>query len=664
MKLIQENDRIVAVCSYEQREIPKRVGFRWDPTRHHWWTNSDEVASKLSSYAEGDLRGRLELISARREDAIKRSRAIDAEIDVPAPEGKTYFGYQKAGVAFASSRWKTLLADDMGLGKTIEAIGVINASDDIAHVLIVCPATIRLNWKNELESWLTHKLLCVIANGSWPNAADIIIVNYELLKKHHDAVRKIEWDLLILDESQFVKNEKAQRTCEVIGRAGQPERTKNGKKYPAVTPITPIRAKREIWMTGTPLLNRPIELWTTVNRLAPEVFPNYWHFARRYCNAYQSRYGWDVSGASHLDELQEKLRGSIMIRRLKRDVLKELLPKRRQVIEIPANGAASVVRAEQEAWTKHEDLLFNLHVTSELAKASEDSQDYDNAVKALKEAAEVAFVEMSAARHETALAKAPAVIEYAKEILGDVELPPGSVTHRKLIIFAHHLDVIEKLHAGLWEYGVVKLTGEMSAEAKEKSVRRFQNDLSVRVFVGSIRAAGLGITLTAADHEVFAELDWTPAIMTQAEDRAHRIGQAESLLVQHLVLEGSLDANMAKQLIAKQDVIDRVLDDDPPPEPTLPIEAAASATATQKAIAEDAATLTPEDVQEIHHQLRRLSGVCDGALALDGYGFNKLDQRIGHQLAALAQLTPKQAALGKKILVKYRKQLGERKEGE
>jgi hypothetical protein len=227
----------------------------------------------------------------------------------------------------------------------------------------------------------------------------------------------------------------------------------------------------------------------------------------------------------------------------------------------------------------------------------------------------------------------------------------------KVIIFAYHRDVMEQLRA---HFNAARIWGGMSGEAKQAEVDRFQNDPSCRVFVGQFEAAGVGITLTAASTVVMAELEWVPGNLSQAEDRAHRIGQEERVLIQHLVLEGSLDATMARRVVDKQDVIDRTLDDPiASPEAQEPVVPAKShVSVTRKEVAE--APEVPEALRRaIHLGLQMLAGVCDGAHSLDGAGFNKMDSAIGKSLAMAPRLTNKQAVLGKKLVTKYRRQLPE-----
>ena len=241
-----------------------------------------------------------------------------------------------------------------------------------------------------------------------------------------------------------------------------------------------------------------------------------------------------------------------MVRRLKQDVLTELPPKRRAVVPLPINGAEGAVRAEQEGYEAQQARLQALRDAVAAAEASEDEERYRQAVDALRAGSQEAFEAISELRHLVALAKVPAVIDVLRD----------AVEQGKVICFAHHRDVVWAIAEAFGEQAVV-ITGDTPQAARQDAVDRFQQDDSVRLFVGNMRAAGVGLTLTASSHVVFAELDWTPANITQAEDRAHRIGQADSVLVQHLVLEGSLDATMAQMLVDKQAVLDRALDTDP-----------------------------------------------------------------------------------------------------
>lgn len=629
MHVIFERGKFIAVSKFEEKEAVKAAGFRWDPIAKHWWTEDVEKASNLSSYFTTEALHAAREMLASEQASIAASRATDTALMIPAPEGKAYFGYQKAGVAWALGREGSLIADEMGLGKTIQAIGVINGEAGINKALIICPASLKMNWAKELGEWLTRDLSYGIATGSIFPDADIVICNYDIVGKHFRTIKDTAWDLLVCDEAHYLKNPKAARTRNVQA----------------------IKAKKRILMTGTPILNRPIELFSILQMVNPNLFPDFIHYAKRYCDAYVGKYGWDFSGASNLEELNRKLRSSVMIRRLKKDVLTELPDKIRQVILV--SGYESLVKKERAAYEANAKEVERLKVAAALAKAESD-ETYEEAVKALRRAAGVAFEEMSKIRHELALAKLPNVVEHIEAALED---------GRKVVVMAHHHDVVDALTDAFSGVGAVKFDGAMNLKDRQASVERFQADPNVRVFVGSIHAAGVGITLTSTSHVVFAELDWVPGIITQAEDRCHRIGQKESVLIQHLVVDGSLDARMAKTLVEKQAVADAALDDAAEAEEIiLPAEGVSVVERlSRKEIKQTAVKLTWQEIALIHEGIKTLAGRNDDwATEKNGVGFNKFDTRIGMELASMGSLTPGQAAIGKRILKKYHKQLDQK----
>ena len=463
------------------------------------------------------------------------SRAETASLSVPAPEGLEYMPFQKAGIAYAQNRDAVLIGDEMGLGKTIQAIGVINLDDSIESVLVICPASLKLNWQRELEKWLVRPMgINIVDPQKGYRQAGIIIINYDILRRFHDELHADIWDLLIVDESHFLKNKKAQRTKEVVGTSNQ----KRGKI------VRPIRARKRLLLTGTPILNRPKELWTSLHYLDPINWPNWWRYVNRYCDAKQGRWGMDIDGSSNLGELQDRLRSTVMVRRLKKDVLKDLPAKIRQIVDLPTKGSTAAIKAEHNAWQNYQETISDTQAIPD---------QYAEAVENMPEPHRVAFAEISKARRDTAVAKIPQVIEYLKNALE---------MQKKVILFAHHHGVIEAVREEFGASAVV-VYGPTSLEDRQKAVDAFQGDPAITLFIGSIKAAGVGLTLTAASHVVFAELDWVPGTITQAEDRCHRIGQSESVLIQHLVFAGSLDANMARTLVSKQAMIDSALDEKP-----------------------------------------------------------------------------------------------------
>ncbi len=457
-----------------------------------------------------------------------------------------------------------------------------------------------------------------------------------------------EWDLVIVDEAHYLKSKGAKRSQAVFGI------DEYAAKKAKCEPTPGIGGRRRIALTGTPIPNRPVEGYGLFHWLAPEEFRSFFGYAKQFCNTHQSGYGWDMSGSSNLPQLQDKLRGSIMVRRLKADVLTELPAKRRAIVEFPANGASGAVAEETAQWEQSEEEIEALRVKVELAKAG-SKEEYEASVLMLKERAQAAFTELSQLRHATALATVPYAVQHILSSLNDGD--------GKVVIMAHHKDVVAAIMAALAEAEIeaVSLTGDTPMQTRQDNVDRFQREPNCRAFVGNIQAAGVGITLTAAAHVIFVELDWVPGNMTQAEDRCHRIGQTDSVLVQHLVLEGSLSARMAKVLIDKQDVIDRALDRkeeivDIPATPSR--DKAATESLTRSKLEELATKLTAENIAAIHQGLKMLAGM-DGDFAREqnGIGFSKMDVHIGHSLANAYTLTAKQAALGSKLVNKYRRQL-------
>jgi SWI/SNF-related matrix-associated actin-dependent regulator 1 of chromatin subfamily A len=620
----------------------KSVGCRWSPDGRQtggvckvWWTDKPDV-KELVNKAHLECSSAAEvhaLLTAKRVDKIAASFKASSDFAVPVPEGNhpltgqpfALMPFQRAGVEFAHRRDNALIADEMGLGKSVQAIGIINSTPESKKVLIVCPASLKVNWYRELRTWLVNKSLTVgIAQGGyWPDT-DVVIINYDIISRHRETLDSFDWDLVVLDEAHYIKSPEAIRTKAIIG--GKVGRGQKAQSF------SPLKAKRRIALTGTPILNRPGELYSMLNWLDPREWASRFYFARRYCAG-----GWGMfDGASNLEELQLRLRQSLMIRRLKKDVLTELPPKMRSVIEYDVPELRIELEQEIQDAKAREQALAALRAAVEIAKASEDPKEYRQAIEALRHGLTVAFNEMAALRKRTAVAKIPHVIAHVKDIL---ESSPDD----KVIIFAHHRDVVDALHAA-FVGKAVKLYGGLTSEEKDAAVQAFQTDDKCRVFVGSITAAGVGLTLTASSRVVFAELDWTPSNVTQCEDRAHRIGQKDTVLVQHIVLAGSLDATIARKLVAKQAVIDRALDemDKLRADAVIPTdEAELDEVARIEDIDRDSQALSPSGVAQIIVALARLN---DGTVELPS-----VDAIIVSRLAALPALTNRQAALGLKV---------------
>lgn len=542
----------------------------------------------------------------RDRERARLSRAHDADATLTSPDGLDYLPYQRAGILYALDRPRTLLADAPGLGKTIQALGAIgNDPDGGLPALVIVPASLKLNWTRETQAWLpdaypirlngrlppalrTTFLAALDQLGLEPDAPPpgpdavrealgdaeaalfageavtwrkhvrlpdtpirqveashllgalfhpraLILLNYDIATSWEPLLARLPGlSTLVLDEIHYCKNGKAKRT-KAVRRLAK-------------------RFARAIGMTGTPIVNRPAELLPQLDILGviEELFGTGWNFLQRYTNAQRTQFGWDFTGASNLDELQERLRSRVMVRRRKEDVLTELPAKRRQIVELEIGDTKvqRLVDHERDTYRKHEEEVTRHRAAVAAARERGEDASYRAAVERLREAEGLAFSEIAAARYEVAMSKVPSVTEYLATALESGE---------KIVCFAHHKDVVTALEEAFAGHSVT-ISGKTAPDRRQAAVDRFQNDESVRLFIGNIAAAGVGLTLTASSHVVFAELDWTPAAMTQAEDRSHRYGQQDRVLITHLVWDGSLDATMARTLVGKQRVAEQAMD--------------------------------------------------------------------------------------------------------
>lgn len=530
-------------CHANDNELMRKLGLRHVKESGHWVTPFSFVANKLKKYLDKmeipNYLRELEFGLEAEKNRFEMSRALHSSRLDPYhlhPPGLTLRPYQRAGIHYCIDLKGALLADDMGVGKTIQAIGIVNHMMP-EKVLIVCPASVKLNWAKELDKWLVEKRRVGVAKGShWPLGADTVIINYDILSKHRAMIRSIDWGMVVLDEAQYLKNPTAMRTMEICGGASQ----RKGIYLP------PLPAKFKLALTGTPILNKPIEIFTILRYLDPTGWHDRMAFARRYCAAYKSVYGWDMSGASNLEELQYRLRSTLMCRRLKCDVLTELPPKVRQVIEIdPESRHKKALKREQGLWS---DIKDKSGITDNTIL---DDDKFRMVVKLMRDGTFGKDEHIATIRREVAISKIPDIISHLDTVLEN---------EHKVVCFVHHREVVKGLKERYKDECVV-VDGSTNERNRLTAVERFQNYGNVRLFFGNIKSAGVGITLTAASVVVFGESDWTPGLITQAEDRIHRIGQKSQALIHHLVLAGSMDAIMVKRVIHKQDIIERALND-------------------------------------------------------------------------------------------------------
>lgn len=418
-------------------------------------------------------------------------------------------------------------------------------------------------------------------------------------------------------------------------------RNTNTKRWKA---FKEIKCRMKVGLTGTPLLNKLEDVFPILHWMDPEQFRTLPSFRYKFVNDPEGR-----------NRLQVRLRESFMVRRLKSEVLKELPSKLRQVIEVDDTvGAVDAEDAALSGAEMNEDLVASLMAAVEVARISDNEEDYNAALSALKDAQRIPFDSMARVRHETALRKVPLTIEHLNSCFEQ--------GINKILVFGHHRDCIEAISAQFPKS--VIYYGGMSESAKDASIQRFMSDPECNLWIGSIRAAGMGINglQTVCQHAVFHEMDWVPAMVTQAEDRLHRMNQNGTVLIQHLVISGSLDANMAIKCVDKQRMADEALDKDREKlltEVIVPIRSDKSRTSNVVLTAKEmeVESIDPSVKAAAMIGLQNLAGMCDGARTWDSAGFNKVDAYIGKRLASMGSLTDKQGLLAKKLCNKYRRQL-------
>lgn len=374
--------------------------------------------------------------------------------------------------------------------------------------------------------------------------------------------RKI--DLLVIDEAHYIKNEEAKRTIAIRGEDGKGE-----GKWGTIEKNGLMQISRRILaLTGTPIPNRVMEIWPLLSRLDPQQFGHRGMFGSRYTNKTKDRYGTKYEGGRNTEELQDKLRSSVMIRRLKSEVLKELPPKMRQVIELDPEEIGLSDDFFDEDREASDDMIS---AAEEIAlQIANGDASWSDMVKFMQNREKVSLYTASARRKQIAIAKIPTIVETVIDWLE---------TKQCLVVMCHHHEVSDQLKAALDKVlgpeGSVIYDGRTPERDRQNIIDRFQgveaeksptgkaipHDPKCRVFIGGIIACSTAVTLTRADTMVFAEIDWVPANIFQAEDRIHRIGQTASAFYQYLVVNGTLDAYIAKMIADKIEIADAVLDD-------------------------------------------------------------------------------------------------------
>ena len=433
--------------------------------------------------------------------------------------------FQKEGLDFLlKSSGNALLADEMGLGKTVQTLSYVSTEKQTFPVLVVAPLVTLKNWEREIEKFLKKKSrngriiesespsVTSIRTGKSKELpkSDIYVINYELLLKRSEDIEKVGIRTIVCDEVHNL-------------------RSKTTQKYKAVKKLAALpTVNYRIGLSGTPIYNRGSEIWPIIDILKPGLLGSFKEFCEYFC--YVNDKGKAIVLENKRASLRNELQKHVMLRRKKSDVLKELKDKVRYK-EVIASDTDYYLEELDKIWKKLE--TEQKEAKTEFSK----SASYHRAIQSERQIAGVA--------------KLPHVINFVKNIM-EIE--------ESVVVFCHHKVIHKLLHESLQEFSPVSIIGGQSDNLRQDQIDKFQRGES-KLMIAGIRAGNVGINLTRAKYVIFAELDWSPAIHRQAEDRLHRIGQKNTVFAYYLIGNGTLDDHVASILVDKSYEIDAIMDE-------------------------------------------------------------------------------------------------------
>ena len=460
-------------------------------------------------------------LKIRLKKAEKLKKATDSDINIVGTKGDLY-PYQKVGVEFLiNNDGKAILADTMGLGKTLQTLAYIS-TEKLKKTLVVAPASVKYVWEKEVKKWTKLSPIVIESKSSLSTLVhashDVFIINYDILKRFFNEIHALRWDCLVCDEFHYIKNSAAQRT--------------------KLTKIIASNIPRILLLSGTPLLSRPVELFNGLSLMDPVKWNDWFAFTKRYCGGKQGYWGgWEAKGATNIEELQSRI-SRYFLRRKKEEVLTELPPK--TFIDVPVE-MNEIDRHDYEA------ILNDFQEYLEEVKGNTDDETKKSS-QANK------LVKLNKLRQATTAAKYNTALEMITDMIDNGE---------KVVVFSVYNDPLNKLKEKFKSKAVL-LTGKTDKDGRKNAVEKFQENDKVRLFLGGMKSAGVGITLTAASNVLFIDYSWVPADHEQAADRIHRIGQtAENVTIYQLYVRGTIDAFMQEMLEEKKELFKRLIDEKP-----------------------------------------------------------------------------------------------------
>jgi SWI/SNF-related matrix-associated actin-dependent regulator 1 of chromatin subfamily A len=443
---------------------------------------------------------------------IKEQKVNEVNVDYSKYSNRPPLSHQKEAIEKLLAYDKFILADDMGLGKTTSTI-IAALESGAKKILIICPASLKLNWEREIRNYSDRPIY--ICEGKKYEEADFVISNYDIIKNFHDTkekeksqILKSNFDLIIIDEAHYISNVQAQRTK-------------------LINDIT--EKVKKIWLlTGTPITSRPINYYNLLKIIDNPVAQNWMAYVIRYCEGYQFNVGggrkiWNVQGASNLEELRDRISRQVL-RRLKTDVL-----------DLPEKIITPVYLRLYSKF--YEELMGEYYDWY-------NKQNESNSVS-------VQFTKLTKVRQVIAEEKIPHTIEIAENIIEQ---------GKKVIIFSNFTEPLRKIYEHFGKKAVY-LDGTTTKPARQKAVDDFQENEKVMVFCGNIKAAGVGLTLTAGEAVIMNDLSFLPSDHSQAEDRAYRYGQKNCVSVYYPIFENTIEGIIYDILIRKKTIFETVMGD-------------------------------------------------------------------------------------------------------
>ncbi len=444
---------------------------------------------------------------------IKSHTTEVVNIDYDKYNHRPPLSHQKEAIEKLVGSKRFILADDMGLGKTTSTI-IAALETGSKKILIICPASLKINWQREIQNY-SDRSIFICESKNYSTEHDFVIVNYDIIKNFHDPKNKEEslilkskFDLVILDEAHMISNSQAQRT-KIINHF--------------------VKNIKYVWLlTGTPMTSRPINYYNLLNIVESPVAQNWMAYAIRYCKGYQFKAGnrkvWNVSGASNLDELRNRTSKQIL-RRLKEDVL-----------DLPEKIITPIyLRLKSKEYDEFMGEYYDWY-----DKTPNESSSLT-----------IQFSKLMKVRKIIANEKIKQTIEITENIIEQ---------GKKVIIFTNFTDTLQLIHEH-FKKNSVYLDGSCSKQKRQHAVDEFQENEKIKVFIGNLKAAGVGLTLTSAEVVIMNDLSFVPAEHSQAEDRAYRYGQKNNVLVYYPLFENTIEGKIYNILNNKKRIIRTVMGD-------------------------------------------------------------------------------------------------------